>query len=217
MPGEKHSGLFGARLGVAHCRRNRCAYALAALLSFFLVAQASAGANFTSKDYRVGQLPILIVVNDFNRDGKPDIAVLNLAGNGSGNGTVSVLLGNGDGTFQSAKTYDVGGSNPTTISVADFNGDGKLDLAIGGLQIPGQPTCGASAVNILLGNGDGTFQPSQQAVSVALINNLAAAGDINGDGKADFVVFRFPQNADWCEAEGFSVFLGNGDGTFQPE
>jgi uncharacterized repeat protein (TIGR01451 family) len=181
------------------------------------VVQASAGANFTSKDYVVGQQPAAIVVYDFNKDGKLDIAVLNLGGNGSGNGTVSILLGNGDGTFQSAKTFDVGGPTPSTIAVADFNGDGKLDLAIGGLQIPGQPTCGASAVNILLGNGDGTFQPFQQAVSVALLNNLAAAGDLNGDGKADFVVYKFPQNADWCEAIGFSVFLGKGDGTFQPE
>lgn len=205
------SGEFSVRLG------KRSATALVAALSLCLVVRASAGTNFTSKDYAVGQQPAAIVVYDFNRDGKLDLAVLNVAGNGSGNGTVSVLLGNGDGTFQTAKTYDVGGPNPTTIAVADFNGDGKLDLAVGGLQIPGQPTCGASAINILLGNGDGTFQPSQQAVSVALLDNLVTAGDLNGDGKADLVVYRFPQNADWCEAEGFSVFLGNGDGTFQPE
>jgi uncharacterized repeat protein (TIGR01451 family) len=198
-------------------RRRCCTHAVVAALSFCLVARASAGANFTSKDYAVGQEPAAIVVYDFNGDGKLDIAVLNLAGNGSGNGTVSVLLGNGDGTFQSAKSYDVGGPNPSTIAVADFNGDGKLDLAIGGLQIPGQPTCGASAVNILLGNGDGTFQPYQQAVSVALLSDLVAAGDLNGDGKADFVVYRDGGNAGWCEAWGFSVFLGNGDGTFQPE
>src|SRR5579864_1823560 len=218
MPGKKLPGLL-TNLSSQFSRRRRKSYicVLVYAVSFCLGVRTSAAVNFTSKDYVVGQQPAAIVVYDFNKDGKLDIAVLNLGGNGSGNGTVSILLGNGDGTFQSAKTFDVGGPNPSTITVADFNGDGKLDLAIGGLQIPGQPTCGASAVNILLGNGDGTFQPFQQAVSVALLNNLAAAGDLNGDGKADFVVYKFPQNADWCEAIGFSVFLGNGDGTFQPE
>lgn len=218
MAGKKSTDIL-TNLSSEGPRRWRKPYThvLVAALGFCLRARASAATNFTSKDYAVGQEPAAILVYDFNRDGKLDIAVLNLAGNGSGNGTVSVLLGNGDGTFQSAKAFDVGGPNPSTIAVADFNGDGKLDLAIGGLQIPGQPTCGASAVNILLGNGDGTFQPYQQAVSVSLLGSLVAAGDLNGDGKADFVVYRPPPPADFCEAEGFSVFLGNGDGTFQPE
>ena len=191
-----------------------CLLTLACGLIFSVEVSA---ADFSSRDYPVGHMPTRVFVHDFNKDGKLDLAVLNVGDGTVNDGTVSILLGNGDGTFQTAHTFSSGGVNPTSIGFADFNGDGKLDLAIGGFQIPGQPTCGASAVNILLGNGDGTFQTPQQAVSVNLINNLVTAGDLNADGKPDLVVFRFPQNADFCEKEGFSVFLGNGDGTFQAE
>jgi uncharacterized repeat protein (TIGR01451 family) len=191
----------------------------AAALLLLLAANPlrSFAADFTSRDYPVGQQPHAVLVYDFNGDGKPDIAVLNLGGTSSsaGEGSVSILLGNGDGTFQPAKTFDVGGVNPTTFAVADFNGDGKLDLAIGGLQAPVQPTCEANIVNVLFGNGDGTFQPPQQAVTANLLSNLVTAGDVNGDGKADIVIYKFFANS--CQAEGISVFLGNGDGTFQSE
>src|SRR5438477_7779007 len=109
-----------------------------AALALFLMANPlrSFAADFTSRDYPVGQQPHAVLVYDFNGDGKPDIAVLNLGGTSSstGEGSVSILLGNGDGTFQAAKNFDVGGINPTSFAVADFNDDGKLDLAIGGLQ-----------------------------------------------------------------------------------
>jgi len=204
------SGEFSGRL------RKRSANALVAALSLFLVARASAGANFSSKDYPVGQEPAAIVVYDFNRDGKLDIAVLNLAGNGSGNGTVSILLGNGDGTFQSAKTYDVGAPSPTSIAVADFNGDGKLDLAIG-IPVGVLISCTGATVNILLGNGDGTFQPPTKAVDVPSNYTLVAAGDVSADGKADLVVQRHQFDPSCSPPDGFSVFPGNGDGTFGAE
>jgi uncharacterized repeat protein (TIGR01451 family) len=190
-----------------------------AALALFLMANPlrSFAADFTSRDYPVGQQPHAVLVYDFNGDGKPDIAVLNLGGTSSstGEGSVSILLGNGDGTFQAAKNFDVGGINPTSFAVADFNNDGKLDLAIGGLQAPVQPTCEASVVNVLFGNGDGTFHPPQQAVTANLVSNLVTAGDVNGDGRADIVIYKFFANS--CQAEGISVFLGNGDGTFQSE
>jgi len=128
----------------------------------------ASSADFSSRDYPVGKQPHVVLVYDFNGDGKPDIAVLNLGGTSSttGEGSVSILLGKGDGTFQAAKNFDVGGVNPTTFAVADFNSDGKLDLAVGGLQAPVQPSCQASTVNVLFGNGDGTFQPPQQAVKI---------------------------------------------------
>jgi uncharacterized repeat protein (TIGR01451 family) len=180
-------------------------------------ALLASSADFTSRDYPVGKQPGAVLVYDFNGDGKPDIAVLNLGGTSSstGEGSVSILLGNGDGTFQAAKNFDVGGVNPTTFAVADFNGDGKLDLAIGGLQAPVQPSCEANIVNVLFGNGDGTFQLPQQTVTANLLSNLVTAGDVNGDAKADIVIYKFFANS--CQAEGISVFLGNGDGTFQSE
>jgi hypothetical protein len=132
---------------------------------------------------------------DFNGDGKPDVVVTNFLSN-----TVSVLLGNGDGTLQPPRTF-AAGSYATSVAVADFNGDGKPDIAT---------TDGiGQAVSVLLGNGDGTFQP-QRKFLVATSPGSVAAADVNGDGKPDLVATNFYGNS-------VSVLLGNGDGTFQPQ
>jgi hypothetical protein len=133
-----------------------------------------------------------MVVGDFNGDGIPDLAVAN------GN-TVSVLLGKGDGTFQSPVTY---AANANFVAIGDFNGDGKTDLVTAD-QVNG-------SVDVLLGNGDGTFQA---AVSTSAGSTPAGivVGDFNGDGKADVAVA-----GTFNGAQGrVSVLLGNGDGTFQ--
>lgn len=122
--------------------------------------------------------------------------------------TVDIVLGNGNGTFgvstDIALAPDIYG--PDAGAVADFNGDGKLDLAVTEIGFPdGQ-------VSVQLGNGDGTFQqPVVSPLTVESINNndLMQAADFNGDGKADLVVMD-----DY--AAGFEVLLGNGDGSFQP-
>src|SRR6267378_2390981 len=140
-----------------------------------------------------GGFPWSIAAGDFNRDGKLDLAVSNY-----GDNSLSVLLGNGDGTFQAPLTSPVG-TNPAQVTVGDFNGDGKLDLAVSSVA--------NNTVAVLLGNGDGTFRP---APSLTVGNGPAgvAVGDFNGDGKQDLAVANLNDNT-------LSVLLGNGDGTFQ--
>jgi len=87
--------------------------------------------------------PFAVAGGDFNGDGKKDLAVA-----GAGSGVVSILLGNGDGTFQPHVDY-AAGAFPCFLAVADFNGDGKLDLVT--------TNAGDNTVSILLGKGDGTF------------------------------------------------------------
>ncbi len=89
-----------------------------------------------------------VAVGDFNGDGRPDLVVL---GDGPNVTTIAILLGNGDGTFQPPQSYTVGRA-PSFVAVADFNGDGKLDLAV--------TNGNSNNVAILLGNGDGTFRTS---------------------------------------------------------
>jgi uncharacterized protein (TIGR03437 family) len=146
--------------------------------------------SFRQRALTAGIGPTSVVAGDFNNDGKLDLAV-------ASSGGVSVLLGNGDGTFRSPLTVVLPGGTASNIAsrhlaVADFNRDGKLDLAEG-----------SSAV-LLLGRGDGTFQdPIGYGVPGPL-----AAGDLNGDGKPDLAVGR--------SAGAVSILLGNGDGAFQP-
>ncbi len=138
-------------------------------------------------------------VGDFNGDGKTDLAV------SDGRAGVDILLGNGDGTFQTAVNYSISPppSSLTAVSlvVADFNGDGKADLAAVSVT---------NRVIILLGNGDGTFQPPVNPVILANPNqvHLLFVDDFNGDGKMDLATSNFVGGTD--------ILLGNGDGTFQP-
>ncbi len=153
-----------------------------------------------------------VAIGDLNGDGKPDLVVANCsAGGGCGGGSVgivSVLLGNGDGTFQTPVTYSSGGAYASSLAIGDANGDGKPDILVAN----GTDT----TVGVLLGKGDGTFQPAVaygsggfQAYSVALV-------DVNGDGKPDLVVANLClNNGSDCPNGGVSVLLGNGDGTFQ--
>ena len=189
--------------------------AISGIVVFLVITapRSRAGTNFSAKDYPVGSLPVVVTVADLNGDSKLDLVVLNVGVNLVG-GNVSTLLGNGDGTFQAAKNFAV---TAQSVAVADVNGDGKPDLILGGAPPSAQiPTCGQSAIEIMLGNGDGTFAPPQEAVTVKSIDSLATAGDLNGDGKADIIVQRVVFDSS-CPAAGVSVFFGNGDGTFQPE
>ena len=132
---------------------------------------------------------------DFNNDGLADLAVVN-----SNDGTVSIALGRGDGSFSSSTAYQAGPS-PVSVAVGDFNGDGALDLAVANSQ--------GSSVSVLLGNGDGTFQ-SPITYAVGNSPTWVAVSDVNNDGVLDLVVANSSDNT-------ISVLLGNGDGTFQTQ
>jgi hypothetical protein len=142
-----------------------------------------------------GTRPFSIATGDFNHDGIPDLALANSEGN-----TAGVLLGNGDGTFQTQTTYAVG-NGAFAVAAGDFNGDGDLDLAVANFS--------DNTVSILLGNGDGTFQ-AQKTYATGGEPNAVEVGDFNGDGIPDLAVAN---NADG----NVSIFLGKGDGTFRAQ
>jgi hypothetical protein len=150
---------------------------------------AAAGSPIT-----VGSRPVSVAVGDFNGDGKADLAVANYVDN-----TVTVLLGNGDGTFTAAGSPIVVGNGPESVVVGDFNGDGKADLAVANGS--------SGTVTVLLGNGDGTFTAAGSPIVVGNGATSVAVGDFNGDGKADLAVANYVDNT-------VTVLLGNGDGTF---
>jgi Bacterial Ig-like domain (group 3)/FG-GAP-like repeat/HYDIN/CFA65/VesB-like, Ig-like domain/Abnormal spindle-like microcephaly-assoc'd, ASPM-SPD-2-Hydin len=169
--------------------------AIFAFLSLSAWTPARAAEFGSAVNYAAGTNPHYVAIGDFNGDHIPDLAVANFGSN-----DVSVLIGNGDGTFQAPVSY-AAGPEPGVVAVGDFNGDGKLDIAAGNTNnfMPG------GSVSILLGNGDGTFQAAVNYSSSSPYD--MAVGDLNGDGKLDIVVANHGAQV--------SVLLGNGDGTFQ--
>jgi hypothetical protein len=148
--------------------------------------------SFTRRDFDAGSIPTSVAVGDFNGDGVRDLAVANWSNN------VSVLLGNGDGTFQAPQNFATAG-NPSSVAVGDFNGDGRPDLAVANSS--------SNNVSVLLGNGDGSFQAAQNFAAGSTPVSTAV-GDFNGDGWPDLAVANQDSN-------NVSVLLGDGDGTFQ--
>jgi hypothetical protein len=137
---------------------------------------------------------------DLRGNGITDLIVANPSDGFGGFGSVAVLLGNGDGTFQPAREFPAD-LRPTVVTVADVNGDGKPDLVVGSSI--------ADSVSVLLGNGDGTFQDPQSLNTDSDARSIAA-GDFTGTGKVDLAV-----TDGWFQGS-VNVLLGNGDGTFQP-
>src|ERR1700733_9513213 len=196
-----------------------------------------------------GTGPRALVVADLDGDGKPDVAVTN-----AGAASFSVLIGNGDGTFQPKRDYATQ-AEPYSIAVGDVTGDGKPDVVVGDYS--------ANFLSVFVNNGDGTFQsqvdyptgggPQSVAIGdvdgdgkldIVVANNIAdtltvmrntgaltfVAGtplaplpgpyaavilDLSGDGKPDLAVAT--TGSMMGGGGGVDVFIGNGDGTFQPK
>ena len=147
--------------------------------------------------------PVAMATGDFNVDGKPDLVTANNNRNGAVglNGTISVLLGAGDGTF--GRVDEDAGYSPAALAVGVFNSEGKSDVVVAG---------SGSGPLILFGNGDGTFQ-SPVALPLGysiLIVTSVAAGDFNHDSRFDLAFA-----SDASPPQPLVILLGNGDGTFQ--
>jgi hypothetical protein len=158
-----------------------------------------------------GHNPYSVAIADLNGDHNPDMVIAN-QGNYT-EGSVSVLMGNGDGTFQPAMVYDSGAELAYSVVIADVNGDGKPDLVVG--ESCNGTDCSKGGVGVFIGNGDGTFQPVviYPLKSGAFYGSRVAVADLNGDGKLDVAVSMAGDVC--CSAGVVDVLLGKGNGSFQ--
>src|SRR4051812_32666250 len=160
-----------------------------------MLASAQSSPAFTShRDYVAGDAPRLFAAADLNNDGEVDYVLPNSTVNFS---VVSVILGNHDGSFQAPLFFDSGAIGTSAATVADFNEDGKQDVAVTTL----------SGVSLLLGDGAGNLGTPRTFI-VGNTPEALVSGDFNGDSHADLAVANFVSNS-------VSILLGNGHGNFQ--
>ena len=173
------------------------AQTLKTFIVFLCLAAGLAANAATTTTYPVGGEPKAVVVADFNKDGKQDLASVNRSGH-----TISILLGNGAGSFAAASNFTTGDtfSEPLSLAVGDFNNDTNLDVVISKPNV--------SKISLLLGNGSGGLGAP---VDFSVGENPATFGvnDFNADGKLDLAVLDFGFNQG-----GIYIMLGTGTGSF---
>ena len=147
--------------------------------------------------YATGASPFTMIAADLRNNGLVDLITVNMPNGIDQPGTVSVLLGNGNGTFKAHVDYSVG-DYPEGVVAGDFNDDGEVDLAISNRF--------DNTISILYGTGSGTFQP-QVLVDVAAGPTSISGGDFNGDGRRDLIASRLGAGV-------VSVLLNDGTGSF---
>jgi hypothetical protein len=180
------------------------------LFSFLMVMQtfATPAANFKQAVFYAtgGTVANAVAVADVNGDNKPDLIVANqCVDTNCASGTIAVLLGVGDGTFQPPTVYPSGGAGAVAVVTADVNHDNKPDLVVANACVT-NGDCTDGTLAVLLGSGNGTFQPAVTYSTGTSVYGLALA-DVNQDTKFDAVVGT---------TAGVGALLGNNDGTFQP-
>ena len=164
--------------------------------------------------YPVRYFPSHIAVGDFNHDGKLDLAVVN---SGyvitSRPASISILLGNGDGTFQAQVEYPLAW-HADAVSLGDFNEDGNVDLAVANYNLDSHGS--TNTISLLFGNGDGTFEPAQLlSLNDAYGPVQIAAGDFTGSGHLDMAIAAYGDSPFFYTGGRLAFLKGNGDGTFQ--
>jgi hypothetical protein len=153
--------------------------------------------TFQQRAIATGSNPLALVLGDVNADGIPDLIVAN-----NGNATIGVFLGNGDGTFRPSPQPPLAVSSELTfLAIGDLTGDGRLYIVA--------TSTGTHNLALLVGNGDGTFQPAQTIAAAGPQANSVAIGDMNGDGMLDLVITRQAGNSSTV-----SLLLGTGGGSF---
>ncbi len=193
MPGDAGQHTFSMTLGTAGRQTIVARDTAQRALRGHVPIRVTPQRFYPAEDFPVGANPQAVAVGDFNGDGIPDLAVAN-----GDDDTVSILLGQGDGTFVNAGTLATD-LYPLAVVATDLAGDGIEDLVVVNRD--------SSTLTVYLGNGDSTFQPGR-VYAVGLFPSAVAVADVTGDGVPDLVV------ADTADA-GVDVLLGNGDGTFQ--
>ncbi len=156
----------------------------------------------------VGANPYSVAAADFNGDAHSDVVVTN-----AGDGTIGIMLGNGDGTFQPTVIRSTGdaGAYPIFVTTGDFNGDNRPDIVVANFASSG------NNIAIFMNAGDGTFPatPTATFANGGVAPRAIAVADFNGDGVQDLAVTACAES-DCSSVASVSILLGNGDGSFQP-